>query len=431
MSLLKDRFFLIVLYELLFIGLLLLFVSNIFRIKDAQHFVYLSESFIEGRLFYEEVPSTTMGWNDTSFYNGSHYWPLGVFPALVLTPFVFLFGSGFYQGYLSVFLTFLTLFFLYKIFLKITEGKRSVSLLLSFAFVFSTAYFMVGLRSFSWYFAHVVACACLTGALYFALVRKKAFLAGLLFAFSFLTRIDIALGIGFFIFYFLFLNGEGGVVEPKIEGDSLNGKGSFSNLKSKLSTLEKRISIKRLYTFMLPVFFGIAIFFTYNYLRFGDIFETGYKYQILIEELSGNRDIGMWSFAHFPTNIYLLFLKGPMVSYLPGTMIVDFIKPDKWGMSIIFTSPVLLYLVFADYKNKMNLVSLVSASFILFFLLGSFGTGAYQYGYRFALDFQPFLFLILADLFRKKDPGLLVYFIVYASFFFNLFMTSLFYLATS
>jgi hypothetical protein len=368
----------------------MLLISSVivFRLDD-QHYVHLANSFLHGRLDFIEVPSQYLGWDDTSLYNGRHYWPLGVFPALILLPFVFVFGNGSVQVYISTLLTFLNLLLLYKISLK-TSKRVEASIVLAFAYIFSSAYAAVAYFSISWWFAHVVATSCILLSIYFTYVKSRPLLSGTFFAFGFLSRISLIFGILFFPLYYYFFHRE-----------------KF---------------IKMLFNFFVPVLLGILISFSYNYLRFGGIFKTGYEYQLTIPEIIANRNVAMWSIKHIPTNLYLFLLKGPGVVYKSGTLVLTDIIPDRWGMSFLITSPIFLLILAANFRKSLNKIAGVSALAIALFIFGSFGTGAYQYGYRFALDFQPFLYLILADHFRERDIGLFTIFLVSLSLIFNYIM---------
>jgi hypothetical protein len=372
-------------------GLFTLFFFNYKISISDQHFIFLAKAFTEGNLYFNSVPSIK-GWGDSTLFNNHYYWPLGIFPALLLIPPVLLFGTNFMQGYASFPIMLASAYLLYKIAENITK-KKLTSLFLTFAYIFCTAYFKVAFWSASWYFAHVVADFCIISSLYFILVKPKPWLVGMFFSFSFLTRISIFLGITFFILYYWFY-----------ERDHFK---------------------ERIIKFLIPVFVGLFIFCTYNYARFGSISETGYKTQILPPAISQNRDIGMWSFKHFSKNLYLFILKPPDIVYLENYARIRILSPNRWGMGFIFTSPILLYLVLTDTKNKLNRIALFSAAVIAFFLFGSFGLGAYQYGYRFSLDFQPFLFLVLFDIFRKREIGFFTSLVLYLSFIFNLVMVFL------
>ena len=67
---------------ILIILVVILFISNIITIKN-QQYLYLAKSFIEGHLYFTHPLKT---WTDSTPFNGVHYWPLGPFPAILLTP---------------------------------------------------------------------------------------------------------------------------------------------------------------------------------------------------------------------------------------------------------------------------------------------------------------------------------------------------------
>jgi hypothetical protein len=144
------------------------------------------------------------------------------------------------------------------------------------------------------------------------------------------------------------------------------------------------------------------VFFVYNYLRFGNVFETGYTYQLIFSELDAVRAQGMWSFKHIPMHLFLIFLKGPNLVMKAGSFMFSKMMPSPLGMSLVFTSPIIFFILLADYKKKINKISLAGALPIALFLIGTYGLGVFQYGYRFAFDFQPFLFVILFQVFKKR-----------------------------
>lgn len=344
--------------------------------NEYEHYTELATAFLHGKLYFEKMPAlvNNQPWADTTFWVGKYYWPLGIFPALVMVPFIVVFGSLVNQGTMNFIFNVLTYWLLYSLAKHYTKNELK-SLFLAFAYVFASAYIYVSLLPFSWYYAHVVATFCIFSSLYVLLVKDKPFISGIFFGAVFLTRISLIFGIGFYLLYFL-----------------LNHRKEFWSY---------------LLRFFVPLLGACTIFFIYNYLRFGNILETGYSYQILYTLVDGNRQVGMWNLRHFPVNLYLLFLKGPEVVFYPGSMEIYYIYASKYGLSMLVTSPIFLWLLFAEYRhNNMNKLALSGALPIFVFLMGSYGTGAYQYGYRFALDFQPFLFLILVSVFasRKLNP---------------------------
>ena len=382
--------------NLLFCGLLItslytLIVNNYIIPTGNQQYLELTRSFIKGRTYFTSDPSFDYPYADCSFFNGRYYWPLGVLPAILMVPFVLISGDSFTQGMLSGTLTLLNLVVLFIISYRIIQDREK-SLYLASGYVFASAYFFVGLQPLSWYLAHVLATSGLLGAIYFTLIRRSPFLSGLLFTCAFLSRISVVFGGLFFVYY---------LVNSKYRGIR-----------------------KDIVTFLAPVVFGLLFFSIYNYIRFGSPEETGYRYQLLFTELVGNRGNGMWSLAHFPANIYYMLLKGPDASFQEGTKILTGLYPDIWGMGVLYTTPIFLYLLFMNTRDKIVKASLLGAIPVLVFLLGSFGIGAYQYGYRFVLDFQPFLYLILISVFVKRRLGIFARLVVIGSFIFNIYMSN-------
>lgn len=378
---------------LLIFGFSLLFTFNIVLGFGEQQFVQLAKSFLEGKLYFlDQLPS----WYDASIYKGKYFWPLGPLPSFILTPFVYLFGSSTKQGYLQLLFNLLNFFLLYKISFKITKSKTT-SLWLSFGYIFATSYLYIALIPFSWYFAQVISTFFILLAIWLALLEKNFLLIGICIALASLTRLNLMLALIFFTFPLLFSN----------------------------KTPEKKIScIIILYA---PVLVSLGILGIYNYLRFQDIFQQGYKFQILyLKPLLSNRDYGLWNIIHFPSNLYYLFLKYPEGSFIPGTKIltIPYIKPDIWGTSIIFTSPLFLWIIQAPLKNPEVRYAIITSILILLTILGYYGIGVRQYGYRYALDLYPFIFLILLYAVRNKSINLLKI-VIACSFFINIFMSLL------
>jgi hypothetical protein len=366
----------LLIYGLFLAGIVFLIHHNILLKHGEQQFAYLGQSFLTGHLYFVTFAPY---WDDTSFYAGEHYWPLGPLPAVLLMPSVFLFGLrvhqgfGVQQGYFLLVINVLSLFILYRISLKITNS-RNTSLWLTFAYVFSTAYLFIALNPWSWYFAQAVAAFCLLLALHEFLYQKRPWLIGLYLALGVATRINL-LCAGIFFAGSLLL-------EP--------GK--------------LRDKVYALFQLMLPVAVSLLLLLLYNYLRFGNIFEFGYHYQLIAHEPAVNREHGLWGFVHFPANLYYFLFKGPEPVFLPGSKILTypFLQADIWGMSILFTSPILLWGLRAPAKEPVIYLGMGTSLIMMFVILGYYGIGVRQYGYRYALDFYPFLFLMLAYVCRQR-----------------------------
>ena len=68
-----------------------------------------------------------------------------------------------------------------------------------------------------------------------------------------------------------------------------------------------------------------------------------------------------------------------------------FFKPDGLGMSVLITSPGLLFAVRADWRRSRSWWLLGAAVLVLIPTLLYYGGGWLQYGYRYFLDSVPFV----------------------------------------
>src|SRR3989344_3243754 len=80
----KEKVFLKFLIVLLFLVVL---VSNFFYKWDHQHYAYLADAFKNGRM---DLPLASAF--DSARYWGKFFWPLGIFPAILIFPASLIFG---------------------------------------------------------------------------------------------------------------------------------------------------------------------------------------------------------------------------------------------------------------------------------------------------------------------------------------------------
>jgi hypothetical protein len=347
---------------LIALGLLALLVADLVP-QAEQQFVYLANSFLQGRLDFTEPPGS---WADTSLHDGRHYWPLGPLPAVLLMPFVWIGGLSVQQGPFLFVFNALNCLLTFRIARRIT-GRDETALWLAFAYLFATNYLYVGLVSWSWYFAQAVSTTFTLWGLCEFLGRRRPWVIGTTVALGAMTRQTAVLA------------------------------GLFFALSLLLEDADRRARIRGLVQLTTPVCAALLGLLAYNLLRFGSLTDFGYSTQILANEPAVNRTYGLWSLEHVPANLYYFLFKGPEGVFVAGSKVLEFpyVRPSIWGMSILFTSPVLLVIVKAPWRDRTVRLAAVTAALMLAVVLGYYGIGVRQYGYRYALDFYPFLFLIL------------------------------------
>lgn len=354
-------FFILVVVEIFL--LLLYFFPDFFFLKagKSQQFSELANSFLHGKTYFLDDSVFNALRTDNTPFGTRFYWPLGPFPAVLLMPFV-LISPSFLQGYLSFFLVAAIFYFIFVIARTLKYSLKD-SLILSFAFVFSSMFIGVAIITSSWYFAHTVSVFLMFLALLEYFKKRRPLVIGLLFGLILLTRLTAFLGIIFF---------------------------ALDILLEKTEIKEKITKLIKLCIFPLIC---LIILFSYNYVRFGNIFDQGYKNQILQTGfMADKRDYGLWNLKYLPRGLRYSLINGPLPDEPSDTKVFNNFKPDGWGMSIFLTSPFLLYLFFVRIKDRKIIFLIGNSVFILAMILPTFFIGHSQFGFRYALDFMPLLF---------------------------------------
>ena len=333
------------------------------------HYIHLARHLVRGDL---TVDSMSDRYGDVVRLAGHTYLPFGPLPAVLLIPFLPLLELGIPLSAVSYCFTILNVLVFYRILCDEGLGaeQRRWATLLYFA---GTSYLGIVLVGISTYFAHVVASTFLLLAMLACGRRTSPWKTGLLLGLGAAARLTVA----FAITYFLHRSRR----EERATADSTGDRAHR----------------------WLPLVAGFAVplmgLAAYNYLRFGNIAETGFGQAVLYDDvLEDARSAGLFSLVHVPRNIFFMLLKGPELVGGDAVPVLSFpyLRPSAWGMGIFFTSPALLYAFRARFAERrvrsLWLGTLAVAAPILLY----YGIGYVQFGYRYALDFMPFLALLAA-----------------------------------
>ena len=132
----------------------------------------------------------------------------------------------------------------------------------------------------------------------------------------------------------------------------------------------------------------IAALAAYNFARFGNPLETGYSFQLnglgmpyAAWDVPGNNPGPALSLAHVAGHLRI-FLFG-----LPDYKSV--------GTSVLLVSPFLAYLVKLPRWDLTGRLIVINILPVMFLVLAFRSTGFEQMGYRFSLDFLPFVFWLM------------------------------------
>ena len=326
------------------------------------YFTRLADAFVEGKLFITDAPS----WLSELVPIGNHrfYVVQPPMPALLAVPFVFVFGKEFPQQILAH----LVGAFIVLATVKIAEkfSKRvDVAVWSAILAGVGTIMWYEAATGSVWYLGQITAAVFLLWAVNESLGSRRLFLIGLLIGAAYLSRVHTILS----IFFFLYL------------------------LKEKLFKFKNVLR----FGLGLSVFGGFNAF--YNLARWGVPWDKGYfLIPGILEEPWFSK--GMLNISYIPAHLELLFWRLPNFSSE-----FPYVTPSWFGLAIWITTPVFVVAL----RNNIKKADVVFAWLSIFLIFGILslrgGTGWTQFGYRYAVDFYPFLFYLTIKRVGKTGVG--------------------------
>ena len=386
---------------LVVLGLLVLYaLSNLDRENLYRHFIWQGLAWLDG---HATIPYPVPG-ND--YYNdvmpvldaagdptGRGLLPFPPLPALVLLPFTAIWGLGTDAQLLTAIGAALGVAVAFWAIgrLGISRSAHVASIVFLGA---GTVLWYAAAVGTTWWTAHVVALPLLFGAVGIGIARERAIpyrperslplsidpalvLAGLLLGLAATARLPIALGGVFFLFV------GGGTIRSRAVSVALGAA--------------------------LP----LAALVAYTFAATGHLFNPVYDY-LYRYEANAYPQLGYdaaWSIEdprYIPQNIARMLFQPPNV--LPACdpptaarglfdAACPFVVPDAIGMSLVLTSPAWLIALAAVRRRWTDPVvagGVIASLAIATLDLMHFSQGWVQYGYRFSLDFAPFLLPVMA-----------------------------------
>ena len=340
----------------------------------APYYLYLAESFLHGHTYLITAPPTTY---DLMFFEGHAYIPGGPLPTLAHIPVVLLRGTpvGFPDAILTSVWGALNVVLVYTVLDRLgrrVEVTRAAKLALAVVFGAGTSHWYVASMGNVWSTAHV--CAVTFVCLYAneVLGRNRPGLAGLWLGLAGLSRPPC-----WFAFpFFLVLTLAGDKERPQL-----------------------RRAASRVLTFAAVVAACVGLTLLYNYSRFGSLLDFGYSYVVGSEELMELQgQYGSFDLHFAGRNLGHMLWGLPDINVDGGFEL----EANSTGMSIFLVTPPLLYL-FKSLQREPRERSprLVAAGWLTVLsvtipLALYHNTGAYQFGYRYVLDWLPIGLLLVA-----------------------------------
>ncbi|MFN7131639.1 MAG: hypothetical protein ACK4N5_06125 [Myxococcales bacterium] len=342
------------------------------RQSKAPHFVWQAGAFLEGRL---DLPVDPPNMEDWVRIGDRFYQSFPAMPAVVMAPFVALWGYQFNDTSFTVIIAALSLALFYLVLRRLSEtgdSPRSAgeNVVLTLLLGFGTLFFYMSIRGEVWFTAQIMGVGFTSLYLLAAHRARRPLLAGVLFAMATLTRTPLMFAGIFFV------------------AEVLSPEGSLHphELKRELGP-----KVKKLLLFGLGALPLAAAHAAFNYARFGKLSEFGHR---LLWNNRVNADIARWGLFdphYLPRNLKAAFFSLPTVQTEPLR-----IGYDPHGLSLFITTPLLLLLLFPKHTGRLHRILWLTVACTALPGLFYQNTGYMQFGFRFSLDYTPYLVLLLA-----------------------------------
>lgn len=354
---------------------------NNHRSADLNYFVPLADAFLHGQLGLTSGPSWLNELVPSA--GGLFYVVYPPMPAILLMPVVAVFGPNVQQAWASILLGAANVAIV-SVILDHMGVSRRFRILMTLVFAFGTIVWYSAQAGSSWQFAHVVATFFMLLAILACQRDWRTWLIGLLFAGAVLSRLPLVMAAPFFIAY----------LADRTIRESTGDRVSFGRLGvDRPAAWRTRFNLRRFLAngWPMAVALGIPIvaYFVYDQLRFGSWSENGYA---LIRGLllEGQYRYGFFSIHNIPRIFYAMFLETP--SQAQGFPWIQ--SRQLGGLSILLTSPIFLWAIRARRPDWFGLGTWAAVGLVLIPILLHADPGGAQFGFRYAQDFYPFLFLL-------------------------------------
>jgi len=393
------------------------------------HFVWQADAFLHGRFAIaypvSDGPYTNAYFQDVmrlpSAAGSPSYGllPFPPLPAVVLLPFVAIFGLATDSQLVGVVIGAINVGLAWRMTTRLTTS-HTVSFLATLFFAFGTVHWYAAMLSTTWYLAHVVATTFVLLGITLALdgerreqarvtlrrlatsgqrspsavvaafegsslfldwyrrlrgqVEPLQFVAGFVFGVAALARLTTIFAAPFFVF--------------------VGGGGSYW---------------RRGFSAALGAVIPVGALLVYNLVSTGHVFNPAYEYLYQTEYLGYmpagleiNTSYGIEDLRHVPLNLLIMLGWPPVIQPECGLALLRPdcapLQPSQIGMSLLLTSPAYLLavpVVLLRWRERLVMGATIAVLAVALVNLMHFSQGWVQFGYRFSNDFVPFALILV------------------------------------
>ena len=327
------------------------------RSTPYNNYVLLADAILHGRLFID------LHWVDKHIdavlWHGHRYIVNDPIPALFMLPLVALFGLDANQTTLACFFCGAACAAAWMI-LERLELKFEPRMWLAIVFLVGTDLLWTAMLGDVWFIAQTAAVAFLSLMLAEVLGKNRSWLVIVLFALAVGCRFTIVMALPVVLLW------------------------TYSGL------LQAQRAPRALVIACATLVPFVALWVSYNLARWGVPWDSGHTIFYHQDEDVGSLTGSPFAFGNVPDQLYSFFVQAPSVQPT-----YPYLVPAMEGVALTWTSPILVFAAWARARPAA-IVSLWVATVLVAgpsFLY--YVNGASQFGMRHALDFEPFLFVLL------------------------------------
>ncbi len=324
-------------------------------------YVLLAQAFAHGQIAIAWPGS----WIDALPFAGQYWIIEAPFPAVLLLPWVAVFGSA-NQTVLAVLLCGVAVGACWLTCERLGVAVKSTAWVCAFLFA-GTQLAWCAMLGDVWFTAHVASVACAFLALAELTGRRRGSLVALALVAAAFSRFALVLAIPVF---------------------------AWLVLRDRTAAERRRAAIG----FSAVVAVGAALWVAYNQARWGVWYDIGYSAWYR-QDTAGAVSGGPFQLRYFVYQLWSFFVQGPQFQ-----AVWPYVVPTMNGLAMTWTSPALALALFAR-RPRALVVGLWAAALLVAGPSFIYYVNGYaQFGMRHALDFEPFIVVLMALAIPNRVP---------------------------
>ena len=339
-----------------------LLLASQFKATPYNNFVLLADAFRHGRVWID-WPGPYI---DALAYGGRHYVIEAPLPAVLLLPAVAIWGTAVNQTLLAALLGGVAIFAGYEI-ARALDVPHSAAIALCAFLALGTDLFWCAMLGDVWFLAHVASVAATLLALRELLGARRGALVALYAACAVESRFTMLLALP--VYAALLWWGTG--TDDARDGDRV-------------------ARVRRLGAFAATLVPFAGAWVAYNLARWGVPYDVGYT-AWYHQDAAGRPDGSPFRLDYLPEQLYSFFVRFPDVRPT-----FPFLVPTFAGVALTWTSPALALAAWARGPRRLVAACVVATALCALPNVLYYVNGFAQFGMRHALDFEPFLFVLMA-----------------------------------